>query len=145
MGKGYEDFRDRLRRALPANRVAAIAGFLSGLATLIATLAGALPAGAATVCGLIVGFLMKAVSVIGFLRGQHLFDQSPAGQQLALAQLPAAVHPDFPVGQHPFEGPGVDEELGVDSAPPGLGYTGSGMAPPVAEGEEFAADDEFDR
>lgn len=54
---------------LPANRVAAIAAFLSGLGTAVAGLGAGLPTGAANTAAIISGLLIQAATVLHFLTG----------------------------------------------------------------------------
>lgn len=72
---------------LPANRVAAIAAFLSGLGTAVAGLSAGLPTGAANTAAIISGLLIQAATVLHFLTGAQ---KSEALASRANVQVPFA-------------------------------------------------------
>lgn len=86
-------------KALPANRVAALAAFLAGLGGCATALAGVWPSPATTEIALIGGSVATFGAPLAHIVGSWLWDRTPAGQASALQahQLPRdATSPDDP-------------------------------------------------
>lgn len=78
-------------KAVPSNRVAALALGLTGLAQIGLSLAGAWPGPVTDRIGLIAGSVLTAAPAIAHIIGQILWDRTPAGQA-SHTPTPAAGH-----------------------------------------------------
>lgn len=74
---------------MPANRTAALATFIAGLAGCATSLAGAWPNGATAEIALIAGGVATIAGPIAHIIGSWLWDRTPAGQGAA---TPAVEH-----------------------------------------------------
>jgi hypothetical protein len=75
-------------KVLPANRVAALAAFISGLAGCGTSLAAVWPSGVTNEIALIAGAVVTGAAPIAHIVGSIFWDRTPAGQAAASQPAP---------------------------------------------------------